>query len=93
MARLNDKFNQEELYQLSRQLCKMQHSATSQFGTNESESDLLYTIDHLCRVANMFCMVIKQDLDGDVDTGNPSDYIESKFNLAKGTFECYIESR
>lgn len=96
MARLEDKFTVSELDSLSQKLCDMQANATAlelRINSNDQEIELLDTVDHLCRVANMLCNVIEADLKGHIKTSEPLNYINNKFSGAELSLENYHKQK
>lgn len=73
--KMEDKFNLHELEEVSRKLNEIQSWSVNHSG----DTHLLGIIDGLCRVANMYNMVIKEEIvNGHISTFDPEDYIKNK---------------
>jgi translation initiation factor IF-1 len=91
---IKSKFDVEDLKYYSKILNELQYNATTWINrnnANEIELELLDTIDHLCRVSNMFKMIIEQHLEGDVVTSDPKGYIDSKISIARSSLRHYLK--
>jgi hypothetical protein len=94
MARLNDKFTIEDMKDFQERLNEIQISATSwntRSNASETELELLDAVDHLCRVSNMLCMIIEQELKGHIETAEPHRYTNGKLSVAEASLKNYLK--
>ncbi|AMV11552.1 hypothetical protein [Parageobacillus sp. G301] len=92
--RLNDKFTIEDMKDFQERLNKLQISATHwdiRSNASETELELLDTIDHLCRVSNMLCVIIEQELKGHIVTAQPHRYTNVKLSIAEASLKNYLK--
>jgi hypothetical protein len=94
MANLSDKFTIEELKDFEKRINNIFYQAThgiTRENSNETERQLLLSIDQLSRVSGMLCDLIEQQIDGHIETHDPKSYIDSKLGSAETWIRHYLE--
>jgi hypothetical protein len=94
LSRLNNKVTIEQLRDISKTLHEIHYNAThwiTRSTASETELELISTIDYLCRVTNILCNIIEQELEGHIETHDPMKYVEEKLLLSHSSINSYLK--
>ncbi|KAB2953705.1 hypothetical protein F9B85_03545 [Heliorestis acidaminivorans] len=89
MSKISEKFDLATLNEIERELEEIHSIAITCYRDNPQLFD---TIDHLARVAGMFCSAISQEMEGHIETGDPQGYIQGKLSIPISHMKRYKET-